>query len=178
MISVKRLVLAFAIATTFVPVAALAQSPVELASDQQALLASPDPAVARNKKLVFDFWREVQAGDLTNLDLYMDENYIQHSPGVASGRAGFRAFLDRRGGAARPVKPTIDNLVSLIGEGDLVVMALRREMPDPRNPGQTYTTTWFDMFRVVEGKIGEHWDYGLVRAPAADPGSSSGMAPG
>ncbi|HYC97836.1 nuclear transport factor 2 family protein [Brevundimonas sp.] len=172
----KRLVLAF-IAMAFVPVAAFAQEPVVAAPDQQALLTSLDPAVARNKTLVFDFWREVQAGDLTNLDRYMDENYIQHSPGVASGRAGFRAFFEGRGGAARPVKPTIDNLVSLVGEGDLVVMALRREMPDPRNPGQTYTTTWFDMFRVVDGKISEHWDYGLVRAPAANPGSPSGTTP-
>jgi predicted SnoaL-like aldol condensation-catalyzing enzyme len=25
-------------------------------------------------------------------------------------------------------------------------------------PERTYTTTWFDMFRVVDGKIVEHWD--------------------
>lgn len=24
-----------------------------------------------------------------------------------------------------------------------------------------YTTTWFDMFRIEEGKIAEHWDSAL-----------------
>jgi predicted SnoaL-like aldol condensation-catalyzing enzyme len=37
---------------------------------------------------------------------------------------------------------------------------LRRELPDLEHEGQTYTTTWFDMFRVADGKIVEHWDYG------------------
>jgi hypothetical protein len=31
---------------------------------------------------------------------------------------------------------------------------------DPRNPGEPYTTTWFDMFRIEDGMIAEHWDYG------------------
>ena len=60
----------------------------------------------------------------------------------------------------QPVKPEIDDLVTLIAEGDLVILAFRRELPDPRSPGKTYTTTWFDMFRIEDGKIVEHWDYG------------------
>ena len=42
--------------------------------------------------------------------------------------------------------------------GDLVVMAFAREYPDPKDPSQKYTTTWFDMFRLADGKIAEHWD--------------------
>jgi predicted SnoaL-like aldol condensation-catalyzing enzyme len=26
------------------------------------------------------------------------------------------------------------------------------------NKGQKYTSTWFDMFRIENGKIAEHWD--------------------
>jgi hypothetical protein len=33
-----------------------------------------------------------------------------------------------------------------------------REYDDPGIPGETYTTTWFDMFRIADGKIVEHWD--------------------
>ena len=39
--------------------AAAAQVPVQPAADQEALLASPDPALRANKRLVYDFWREV-----------------------------------------------------------------------------------------------------------------------
>ncbi len=37
---------------------------------------------------------------------------------------------------------------------------------DPKNPGKTYTTTWFDMWRFVDGKADEHWD-GATLADAA-----------
>ena len=36
-----------------------AQVPVTVSPDQQALIQSDDPQLADNKKLVFDFWREV-----------------------------------------------------------------------------------------------------------------------
>jgi predicted SnoaL-like aldol condensation-catalyzing enzyme len=28
--------------------------------------------------------------------------------------------------------------------------------------GQSYTTTWFDMFRISGDKIAEHWDSALM----------------
>jgi predicted SnoaL-like aldol condensation-catalyzing enzyme len=58
------------------------------------------------------------------------------------------------------VKATIDDLVTLVAERDVVVLGFRRELPDLQKEGQTYTTTWFDMLRVENGKIAEHWDYG------------------
>ena len=96
-----------------------------------------------------------------NMDLapkYMAENYMQHNPTVATGRQPFMDFFGRL--ERQPVKPTIDNLVTIMAERDLVVLAFRRELPDPKNPGQRYTTTWFDMLRIENGKIAEHWDYG------------------
>jgi len=39
-----------------------------------------------------------------------------------------------------------------------VVLAFVREAPDPKDAARKYTTTWFDMFRVADGKIAEHWD--------------------
>ena len=140
-------------------VPALAQLPVTLHSNQQALLQSSDPQLAANKKLVFDFWREVfQARNMDLAPKYMAENYMQHNPTVPTGRQAFIDFFGRF--ERQPVKPTIDNLVTIMAERDLVVLAFRRELPDPKNPGQRYTTTWFDMLRIENGKIAEYWDYG------------------
>ena len=136
-----------------------AQVPVTTCPDQIALLKSKDPQLAANKKLVFDFWREVfQARNMELAPRYMAEDYIQHNPNVATGRQPFMDFFGRF--EKQPVKSTIDNLVTMVAEGDLVILAFKREMPDPQNPEQTYTTTWFDMLRIQDGKIAEHWDYG------------------
>jgi predicted SnoaL-like aldol condensation-catalyzing enzyme len=83
---------------------------------------------------------------------------MQHNPNVPTGRAAFMKFFGQF--PKQPVKPTIDDLVSMVAEGDLVVLGFRRTLPDLQNEGQTYTTTWFDMFRLENGKIAEHWDYG------------------
>jgi predicted SnoaL-like aldol condensation-catalyzing enzyme len=139
--------------------AAFAQLPVEAHRNQQELLASSDPALAANKKLVYDFWREVlQAHHVDRAPEYLAESYIQHNPNVPTGRAAFMEFFSRL--PAEPVKGSIDDLVSIVAERDLVVLAFRRELPDLAREGQTYTTTWFDMFRVAGGKIVEHWNYG------------------
>lgn len=137
----------------------LAQEPVTLHPDQQALIQSDDPQLAANKKLVFDFWREVfQTRTVDLAPEYLAEDYIQHNPNVPSGRQPFMDFVGRF--ETQSVRPEIDNLVTLIAEGNLVILAFLREMPDPQDPGHTYTTTWFDMLRVTDGKIVEHWDYG------------------
>ncbi|MEN8143748.1 MAG: nuclear transport factor 2 family protein [Gemmatimonadota bacterium] len=157
----RKLVWLLALAALARP--ASAQEPVTVHSDQQAMLQSDDPQLAANKKLVFDFWREVlQARNMEFAPQYLAENYVQHNPNVPSGRQPFMDFFGQF--ETQPVRPQIDNLVTLIAEGDLVILAFRRELPDPRNPDQNYTTTWFDMLRVEDGMITEHWDYGTIRA--------------
>jgi predicted SnoaL-like aldol condensation-catalyzing enzyme len=136
-----------------------AQLPVEVHPNQIELLTSQDPQLAANKKLVFDFWREVfQARNVERAPEFMAENYLQHNPNVPTGRAAFMQVFGRT--PKQAVKPTIDDLVTIVAEGDLVVLGFRRSLPDLENEGQTYTTTWFDMFRIENGKIAEHWDYG------------------
>jgi len=153
----NKVIFLLAMASLVMPV--FAQEPVTAAVDQQALIRSDNPQLEANKKLVFDFWREVfQARNMALAPRYMAEDYIQHNPNVATGRQPFMDFFGRF--ETQPVRPEIDNLVAMIAEGDLVVLAFRRELPDPDHQGQTYTTTWFDMLRIEDGKIAEHWDYG------------------
>ena len=138
---------------------ARAQLPVVAAANQEALLASTDPALAANKKLVFDFWREVfEAGHMDLADRYMAETYVQHNPNVPTGRAAFVAFFTQ---FVKPkaIQPRIvAPLVTIVAEGDKVILSFVRETVDPKDANKKSTTTWFDMFRIENGKIAEHWD--------------------
>ena len=49
-------------------------------------------------------------------------------------------------------------IVSVVAEGDLVIVAFVDELKDPKDPSKSYTTTWFDMWRFKDGKADEHWD--------------------
>ena len=150
----------FAIAAALVLTpAAFAQVAVSAAADQEKLLASADPKLAANKRLVYDFWREVFEGaHMEFADKYMAESYIQHNPNVPTGRAAFVEFFQRVRKPA-PIEPRIKApLVAIVAEGDLVVLSFAREHADPKDASKKYTTTWFDMFRIENGKIAEHWD--------------------
>ena len=140
-------------------VQAQAQIPVVAAKNQAALLASRDPKLSANKRLVYDFWRVVLgAGHLELAPKYMADTYVQHNPNVPTGRAGFVEYFAKFK-KPEPIKPTItDPLVAIVAEGDLVVLSFVSERMDPQDATKTYTTTDFDMFRVEKGKIAEHWD--------------------
>lgn len=136
-----------------------AQVLVEVHPNQKELLESDDPQLAANKKLVYDFW--INVFQTRNTDLapeYMVEDYIQHNPTVPTGRQPFMDFFGQF--EQQPVQDSIPNLVYIMAENDMVVLAFKREHSDPDQEGETYTTTWFDMFRIEDGKIAEHWDYG------------------
>ena len=136
-----------------------AQVPVFANTNHAQMLASPDPKLAANKRIVYDFWREVFEGRHMDLaEKYMAESYIQHYPNVPTGRAAFVEFFSKLSGP-KPIEAQVKApLVALVAEGDFVVLSFVRELPDPKDPTKKYTTTWFDMFRLEGGKIAEHWD--------------------
>ena len=90
----------------------------------------------------------------------MTDRYIQHNPNAASGREGVVKYFTQ----VRKVKPTPisekmkTKVVSVVAEGDLVVVAYVHEVKDGADPSKSYTTTWFDMWRFKDGKADEHWD--------------------
>jgi predicted SnoaL-like aldol condensation-catalyzing enzyme len=139
--------------------AAQAQVAVTPSPDHEAMLQSKDPQLAKNKRFVYDFWREVfEAAHMDLAPNYMAEGYIQHSPRVPTGRQAFIDFFSKVR-KPLPIEPRVKApLVAMTADGDLVTMVFVREYPEPSDPSKKYSTTWFDMFRIVDGKIAEHWD--------------------
>jgi predicted SnoaL-like aldol condensation-catalyzing enzyme len=155
-----------AIALTYVG-AGMAQVPPTAAPDQAALLQAKDPKLAANKKLVFDMWRAIIQGAHTELaPKYFTKDYIQHNPNVATGRDAMVQYMK----STRPVRaidPTITfPVVAIMAEGDKVLVATVTYSPDPTAPGTKYAGTHFDLFRIENGKIAEHWD-SVAKDPAA-----------
>ena len=134
--------------------------PVVAGKDQAAMLKSSDPKLAANKKVAYDFFRVVLRGmRLDQADKYMTNDYMQHNPNAETGMAGFKAYFNAiMPKELPPIPDTLPGLVAIQAEGDYVTLSFVREYDDPAAAGKKYTTTWFDMFRIVNGKIVEHWD--------------------
>ena len=125
---------------------------------QLDMLWNDDPALFANKRLAFDVWRHIpEAGREELAPLYMDPIYIQHNPNAATGRDGVVEYFSQRPDTS--IDTTLeDPLVAIVAEGDLVVQVLQEERPHPNKPGVIYYVAWFDIFRMKDGRIWEHWD--------------------
>jgi len=152
---------AIVLALLLVGAASHAAEPVVETKDQAALLKSNDPQLAANKKLVYDMWRTfINAFQVDEADKFLAPEYHQHNPNAETGLAGVKAYFKTLGLTPKAVPARMENkVVSIVAERDLVVVALVREEKDKN--GKPYTTTWFDMYRIANGKIVEHWDTAL-----------------
>lgn len=112
-----------------------------------------------NLELVSEWWRTVlMAGHSELADQYMAEDYIQHNPNIDTGRAGLLGapFMQREGG---DIPPELDPApVVQFAKGDYVVYVWEREGTDPNDDTQTYLYNFFDIVRVENGMVQEHWD--------------------
>jgi predicted SnoaL-like aldol condensation-catalyzing enzyme len=138
-----------------------AAEPVVETKDQAALLKSSDPQLAANKKLVYDMWRTfINAYHVDEAGKFLAPEYHQHNPNAGTGLAGVIEYFKSLNLKSTPVPAEITNkVVSIVAERDLVVVSLVSELKD--KDGKPYTTTWFDMYRIANGKIVEHWDSAL-----------------
>ena len=143
--------------------AAFPVAPVTTA-EQAAMLESDDPQLAANKRVAYDLFRIVRSGQLDQLEIVASTDFRNHNPNEESGFEGMKAYLERVVGGPRPIEDTLDRLVTVFAEGDMVVFAFVREYDHPNIPGEKYTSTWFDMFRVEDGLVVEHWDAATIPA--------------
>ena len=151
---------------------ASAQEPVVGAADSDALFHSSDPKLDANKQVAYHIVKDVlEAGNIDAINKYMTKRYIQHNPNVPSGRDGLRKVLGLM--KPQPISSKIGaHVVSVVAEGDFVVVSSVQQLPDPKHPGKTYTTTQFDMWRMKDGKADEHWDGAALGPPMGPPPST------
>ena len=101
-----------------------------------------------NKEVVLDFYEHVFNGwDLSYVDAHMKDDYKQHSAGVKDGKAGFMEFI----GEFVKKEPHAE-IHQVIAEDDLVCVFFACHFKDGT------IAKVFDMYRVTDGKLSEHWD--------------------
>lgn len=156
------LALALNLGLIFGGAVAHAQTPVTGAANADALFTSTNAKLNRNKQAAYHIMKDLlEANHWELADKYLTERYIQHNPLAADGRAGVVKFFTE----VRKVQPTPipeklmrTKVVAVLAEGDYVMVSIAREYKEPKDPTKTYTSTWFDMWRFVDGKADEHWD--------------------
>ncbi len=121
---------------------------------------------AANKAVVLNLYREVfEAQSTANAAKYIAPGYIQHNPNVPGGLAGFVGAFGPRW-TPKPVEPALRNPpAAIVAEGDLVQVMFERNTPEPSDPAKTYKSYWFDLYRVKDGKVVEHWDGAFKPVP-------------
>ena len=146
--------------------------PVVAHPDPESLFISKDKALHRNKQAALHIMRELlQCNQWERSGEWLSERYVQHNPMAASGLAGVKEYFINV--AKRKPTPTCSKLTSPVvavqAEGDFVTVLAAREMKYADDPSKSYTTTWFDTWRFVNGKADEHWDPATLPVPAAAP---------
>ena len=119
-----------------------------------AQTASADDALtARNKALVREFYTTVLINrQVDAAPQFLRADYIQHNPNVPTGLKG---FMDTIRGQKLPPDYKRE-LLNVVGDNDMVVVYVRHTWTS--HDGQHKQALGFDMFRVQDGKIAEHWD--------------------
>jgi predicted SnoaL-like aldol condensation-catalyzing enzyme len=104
-----------------------------------------------NKTLVRQFVDEILiGGKLDKLAGYFDgDNYFQHNPQIGDGLSGLGKALEALAKAGVTMK--YDKVHKVLGEGNFVLVMSEGEFGDKH-------VAFYDLFRVENGKIAEHWD--------------------
>jgi predicted SnoaL-like aldol condensation-catalyzing enzyme len=119
-----------------------------------------------NLRLVLDWWREVlEARHLELTSKYQADDYIQHNINVPTGRQGFVDFFSP---IFARVGPPVTPTPAKLAHAPVIELA----------KGQFVVLVWehgYDMLRVENGKVREHWDYAVKAKGTPRGGAPDGV---
>jgi predicted SnoaL-like aldol condensation-catalyzing enzyme len=106
---------------------------------------------AENKAFIKDFVQTIlMRGEMEQLEKFFDgDNYIQHNPSIADGLSGLGAALKAM--AEQGIKMEYHKIHMVLGEGNYVLTVSEGFFGGK-------PTSYYDLFRVENGKVAEHWD--------------------
>lgn len=104
-----------------------------------------------NKALVRQFVEDVLMGNNPGaLTSYFDgDQYIQHNPYIGDGLSGLGKALEEW--AKQGITMQYDQIHMIVGQGNFVLVVSEGSLGGKH-------TSFYDLFRVENGKIAEHWD--------------------
>ncbi len=104
-----------------------------------------------NKKVVQGFIDDILLGHKHNFTDYISTTkYIQHNPAVADGLEGFGAAMKYFSEQGLVMEYT--KVHKILAEGNFVLTVSEGKF------GKGDATSFYDLFRIEDGKIVEHWD--------------------
>lgn len=114
-----------------------------------------------NKTLVNNFVSDILVnGKMERISSYFEgDNYIQHNPQIADGLSGLGQALEYM--ASQGVTMKFNKIHRVLGEGNFVLVVSEGTFAD-------VPTSFYDLFRVENNKIAEHWDVMETIAPEAE----------
>ncbi|WP_288955483.1 nuclear transport factor 2 family protein [uncultured Polaribacter sp.] len=120
-----------------------------------------------NKTLVKNFVTDILVnGNMQKLAGYFDgDKYIQHNPQVADGLSGLGKALEHM--ASQGVFMKYNTIHKVLGEGNFVLVVSEGTFADKH-------TSFYDLFRVENGKITEHWDVMETIIPESERKNNNG----
>ncbi|MGL1864182.1 MAG: nuclear transport factor 2 family protein [Pseudodesulfovibrio sp.] len=118
-----------------------------------------------NKALVKGFVEDVlMGGNPGKITEYIaPDKYTQHNPAVGDGLAGLGAALKSMADAGVPMRYTVNHMI--LGEGNFVLSVSEGQFLGKHS-------SFYDLFRVENGMIVEHWDT-IEDIPSSDQWKNS-----
>src|SRR5688500_7485234 len=87
--------------------------------------------------------------DITAVDEYMSDDFIQHNPTIAEGPDGVKELVQMLTSQGVPKQKIMFKHV--VAEGDIVFLHSRYVMAGKE-------CRFIDIYRIENGKLAEHWD--------------------
>lgn len=104
-------------------------------------------------------------GHLERLRDYVDDDYVEHNPRLGDGVSALRLALETSGDGPRQID--YHRIHRVLAEGNFVLCISEGHL-------QGTHSAFYDLFRIADGKVVEHWDTTEKIAPRREWKNANG----